>query len=221
MGADPVLLLETPLQAVAHLRDATKNLQELVGELAGSLWRKATYRERHFPQQHFLAREAELALAVPDEERRTTHYTLVYLSNQNGMLDVEGYVPKESILDTGAAKVMLSKTFVAAMQVNSQNLRQGVEFVSASGAIEMPLGITNKKLKFTLARGTEHEHVVELHATMVDTTAYDVILGMEFVAAVRGAYDSYTEKNNFIAGPTAAETCAHTPSQLRAMPLHR
>ena len=66
--------------------------------------------------------------------------------------------------------------------------------MTASGAIEMPLGITNKKLKFTLARGTEHEHVVELHATVVDTTAYDVILGMEFVAAVRGAYDSYTEK---------------------------
>ena len=66
--------------------------------------------------------------------------------------------------------------------------------MTACGAIEMPLGITNKKLKSTLARVTEHEHVVELHATVVDTTAYDVILGMEFVAAVRGAYDSYTEK---------------------------
>ena len=65
--------------------------------------------------------------------------------------------------------------------------------MTASGAIEMPLGTTNTKLKFTLARGTDHEHVVELHATVVDTTAYDVILGMEFVAAVRGAYDAYTE----------------------------
>ena len=64
---------------------------------------------------------------------------------------MEGYVPKETILDTGAAKVMLSKTFAAAMQVNSRNLRRGVEFVTASGAIEMPLGTTNTKLKFTLA----------------------------------------------------------------------
>ena len=58
----------------------------------------------------------------------------------------------------------------------------------------MPLGITSTKLKFTLARGTDHECVVELHATVVDTTAYDVILGMEFVAAARGAYDAYTEQ---------------------------
>ena len=114
--------METPLQAVAHLRDATRNLQELVGELAASLWRKATDQERHFPQQHFPPSEAELVPAVPKEERNATHYTPVYISNQDGMLDVEGYVPKESILDTGAAKVMRSKTFAAAMHVNSQNL---------------------------------------------------------------------------------------------------
>ena len=58
----------------------------------------------------------------------------------------------------------------------------------------MPLGITAAKLKFTPARGTDHECVVELHAIVVDTTAYDVILGMEFVAAARGAYDAYTEQ---------------------------
>ena len=89
---------------------------------------------------------------------------------------------------------MLSKTFAAAMRVNSQTLHRGVEFVTASGAIEMPLGITNTKLKFTLARGTDHECMVELHATVVDTTTYYVILGMEFVAAVRGAYDAYTKQ---------------------------
>ena len=34
---------------------------------------------------------------------------------------------------------------------------------------------------------------VHLHVTVVDTTAYDVLLGTEFMAAVRGAYDIYTE----------------------------
>ena len=186
--------METPLQAVSHIKDATRNLQQLVGELATSLWRKATDQEKHFPQQHFPPQSADLVPIVPEEEQNTTHYTPVYISNQNGVLDVEGYVPKGSILDTDAAKVMLSKSFAAAMQVNSQTLRRGVEFVTASGAIEMPLGITATTLKFTLARGTDHECMVELHATVVDTTAYDVILGMEFVAAVRGAYDAYTEQ---------------------------
>ena len=163
-----------------------------MGELAASLWRKAFDHERHFPQQHFPPLNADLVPVVPEEERNSTHYTHFYILNQNGVLDVEGYVPKESILDTGAAKVMLSKTFAAAMQVNSQSLQRGVEFFTASGAIEMPLGITNTKLKFTLATGIDHECMVELHATVVDTTAYDVIMGMEFVAAVRGAYDAYT-----------------------------
>ena len=34
---------------------------------------------------------------------------------------------------------------------------------------------------------------IEVEATIVNTTAYDVLLGMEFVAAMCGAYDSYTE----------------------------
>ena len=58
----------------------------------------------------------------------------------------------------------------------------------------MPLGITNTKLKFTIAKGTDYECTVELHATVVDITSYDVILGMEFVAAVRGVYDAYIEQ---------------------------
>ena len=131
--------------------------------------------------------------AVPVANRGKTHYTPVYLSNNSKILDVEGYVPKESILDTRASKVMLSKTFAAAMGITSQSLQRGVEFVTASGAIEMPLGITKQKLKLTLGRGTYHLCVVELEATVVDTTTYDVILGMEFVASVMGVHDAYTE----------------------------
>ena len=83
--------------------------------------------------------------------------------------------------------------FAAAMGMTSHSLQRGVEFVTASGAIELPLGKTKTKLKLTLGRGTNNLCVVELHATVVDTTAYDVILGMEFVVAVMGAYDAYTE----------------------------
>ena len=48
----------------------------------------------------------------------TTHYTPVYIDTKTGVLDVEGYVPKEAILDTGATKVMMSKTFAAAMAIH-------------------------------------------------------------------------------------------------------
>ena len=68
MGAEEELLMETPLQTVAHLRDATENLQHLVGELAASLWRKATDQERHFPQQHFPPEREVLVPAVAEAD---------------------------------------------------------------------------------------------------------------------------------------------------------
>ena len=55
------------------------------------------------------------------------------------------------------------------------------------------VGITKEKLKFTLGCGIDNLCVVELTATVVDTVAYDVLLGMEFMRAAKGAYDSYTE----------------------------
>ena len=125
------------------------------------------------------------------------HRTPVYQSNTNHILDVEGYVPKETILDTGASKVMLSENFAAAMEINAQQLQRVAEYVAASGAIELPWGITKEKLNFTLGRKTDNLCVVELMATVVDTTAYDKLLGMEFVKVVKGVYDSYTEKFSY------------------------
>ena len=60
--------------------------------------------------------------------------------------------------------------------------------------MERPLGITKDKLKFRLGWGTDNPCVVELSMTMVDTIACDVLLGMEFVRAVKWTYESYTEK---------------------------
>ena len=52
---------------------------------------------------------AKLVPAIAEADLGTTHYTPVYLDTKTGVFDVEGYVPKEAILDTGATKVMLSK----------------------------------------------------------------------------------------------------------------
>ena len=42
-------------------------------------------------------------------------------------------------------------------------------------------GITKDKLKFRLGWGIDNPCVVELSMTVVDTIAYDVLLGMEFM----------------------------------------
>ena len=161
--------------------------------MAASLWDKATDQERHFPTPHLPTAAAEPVPVVAAEDRESTHYTPAYIDNSKGVLDVEGYVPKDTIVDTRAAKVMLSKTFAAAMHIHANDLNRGIEFITASGAIEMLLGITKKKIKFTLSRGTPHMCTIEVVATIVDTSAYDVLLGMEFITAMCGAYDAYTD----------------------------
>ena len=122
LGEVDQLQTETPLRAVAHLQAATKNLQDLVGELAASLWRKATDQEKHFPEQHFPTAADVLVPAILATDRAKVHHTLVYLSRGTKILDVEGYVPKESILDKGASKVMLSKTFATTMGIRAHSL---------------------------------------------------------------------------------------------------
>ena len=58
----------------------------------------------------------------------------------------------------------------------------------------MPLGVSQGKVKFTFGRGTPHMHKIWLFVTIVDTAAYDVLLGMEFMTTMGGAYDTYTEQ---------------------------
>ena len=123
---------------------------------------------------------------VAAEDRENIHYTPAYIDNSKGVLDVEGYVPKDTIVDTGAAKVMLSKTFAAAMRIDANSLSRGIEYVTASRAVEIPLGITKQQVKFTLSRGTPLMCTVEVVSTIVDTTAYDALLGMEFITAMCG-----------------------------------
>ena len=193
LGDGELLMRESPIQTMVQLRHATTNLQQLVAELSASLWEKATDQERRFPQLQTPPLPEDPVPAVAEADLLTTHYSPVYIDTMSGVLDVEGYVPKEAILDTGATKVMLSKNFAAAMAIHAVSLAKGIEFVTASGAIEVPLGVTYSPVEFNLGRGTPHALSVKLLVSVVDTTAYDVLLGTEIMAIVRGAYDSYTK----------------------------
>ena len=47
------------------------------------------------------------------------------LDNTKGVLDVASYVPQEVILDTGAAKIMLSKKFAETLGLDLSTLAPG------------------------------------------------------------------------------------------------
>ena len=84
--------MATPLQAMASLRAATKNMTELVGELSEALWRKAADREKHFPQRNWEREVNEeypiTGPAVPEGELTNIYCTPVYIDNKGGVLDV-------------------------------------------------------------------------------------------------------------------------------------
>ena len=72
--------METPLQSVAQLRHAAANLQQLVGELAASLWEKATDQERNLPTSQLPTTDAEPLPVVAGEDQENTHYTPAYVN---------------------------------------------------------------------------------------------------------------------------------------------
>ena len=102
-------------------------------------------------------------------------------------------MPKDTILDTSAAKVMLSKASAAAMDIHAVNMDKGVEFITAGGAVEVPMGVTRKKVEFVLSCGTPREHLASLHIIVVDTRVHDALFGMEFMVAMGRCYDTYVE----------------------------
>ena len=116
---------ESPLQTMVQLRHATTNPQQLVAKISASLWDKATDQERRFPQTRVPNVPVDPIPAIAKADLETTHNTPVYLDTKSSIFDVEGYVPKEAILDTGATKVMISKTFVAAMAIHAVALAKG------------------------------------------------------------------------------------------------
>ena len=44
-----------------------------------------------------------------------------------------------------------------------------MEYITASGAVEQPIGVTKIKINFTLARGTDKECKAEIPVTIVNT----------------------------------------------------
>ena len=128
-----------------------------MAELSERLWDKATDNEKHVPAPPEEPAIPVIIPAMPTSSRGTTIYTPAFIENSRGVLDVAGYVPKEAILDTGATKVMLSRAFAVALPVNKEDLMRGEKFITASGAVETPLGVSREKLRFTLGRGTPHE----------------------------------------------------------------
>ena len=75
---------------------------------------------------------------------------------------------------------MSSKAFATAVGMKVADLACGPKFVTAGGAVEVPMGAIRERVKFVLSCGTPHEHRVVTFVTVGDTLVYCALLGMEF-----------------------------------------
>ena len=114
--------------------------------------------------------------AVAKGELFRTHAAGVLLDNSKAVLDVNNCIPQQVIIDTGAVCVMMRKRYAVAVRVNVSALVRGIEFITADGALASSLGTTPQPLEFVLARNTPHEHSLLVHASIIDTPAYDILL---------------------------------------------
>ena len=82
--------------------------------------------------------------------------TPAFLYTGGGALEINGRIPKDAIIDTGASKVFISTGFALYMGVSLDNLGAGENFITASGSMEQPLGVTT--VIFTLMKREEYQH---------------------------------------------------------------
>ena len=131
-----------------QLQHATENLHQLVADIKASLWDKTTHHDRRLPHHDLMQQLGEQIPPVRGADRPTTRYRHAFLHNTVGVLDVEGNVPRETNLGTSVAKVMLSKSFAAAMRIHKADMDKGIEFVTVSEVVEEPMGLTKNKVVF-------------------------------------------------------------------------
>ena len=186
MGGDPVQC-QTPLQVATRLQNSINGNQQLLAELKAAIWDKATDQERHPQMEH-----KEVVPAIAEANMAKTHAVAVLLDNSHAVLDVNNCIPQQVIVDTEAVCVMMSKRYAVAVGVNLSTLVRGIEFITADGALATSLGMNPHPIEFVLSRNTPKEHRLLVNVAIIDAPTYDILLGMEFIRAAKGAYDSYT-----------------------------
>lgn len=74
------------------------------------------------------------------------------------------------------------------------NLDRGPIFITANGQQNNSIGKIQRMLDMCLCKGSPAETNFMVHTVVVDTYAYDIILGSDFFGACLGAVDYFKEK---------------------------
>ena len=75
-------------------------------------------------------------------------------------------------------------------RLEPRHLKRAPLVITACGQPSRPIGLSTIPLEFILADGTENRTEFLAKVIVMDTDAYDILLGMEFIASCGGGIDS-------------------------------
>lgn len=117
------------------------------------------------------------------------------LDTSGGMLEIEGFVPKIAVVDSGARGIILGKTFAKNIPLCHESMLTPVgAFLTASGEEVTGVMKITHTLSFILAKGTVGETRITAEVLISETDVYDVLLGMDFFGATFGFVYPFTSE---------------------------
>ena len=207
----PKTVLEQQMTLCHHMKAAYTTAKRIRDELRvkGRGYHTILYNNQIQPRQ-----EARYHHVQTQNDKQMTMVTLI---TGQGQLTVEGHEPTIAVLDTGASAVILGKAFARKMfRCLPPYMAPGEDFITADGKTCKSLGNATEKLEFIIGKGTPVETVIYCDAMVVDTSSYDVILGMDFLAECKGLTDPLTEEFMW---RVDCRSTTHVPCQEARLPV--
>ena len=172
------------------LATVTKQLTQIKGDV---------FQERRTSEQAKMAPMPVLTIMSEDVARATFErcneaqkrcgdsWAMATLDTNRGQLETQGFVPKIDVVDSGAARIILGKSFAKNILLCGEGMvTPAGAFLTANGEEVTGLMKTTHCLTFTLAKGTTEETKITAKCLISETDVYDVLLDMEFLGATFG-----------------------------------
>ena len=121
---------------------------------------------------------------MSEQTDSTTEWNVVTLPNDDASFTMDGVIPMDAVVDTGAKRVMIGAEIAELMGITAEDLEPGESYITAAGTLEAPPGVTKRPVEFLLGRGTKNPTSAYVKVVVSHSTRYSVLIGMELLAMV-------------------------------------
>ena len=146
---------------------------------------------------HSKVRDVAESPQVSYDKRAATYWNVVTLPNDDGCFTMDGIIPIDAVVDTGAKKVMIGKEVADMMGLIEEDLEPREAYITAAETLEALCGVTKRPVEFLIGRGTKNCTSAYLKVVVSHSTRYSVLIGTELIAMVGGMVDTWHHKLHY------------------------